>query len=264
MGGSVQLQLDVGNTRLKWRAVCGVEQTIELLGRGFCVRSDYESVDDLLSAVAGGLKSVVGAAAVAELQVSTVAEESLSVAVRQWGRQRWGVEAQFAYVSAGAAGVSVGYDDPKLLGVDRWLAVLAASRYDFEGVLVVDCGSAVTLDVLDGRRHCGGYIVPGLRLMNSALFGDTARVKVVADWSGSGEPGRDTSAAVNAGLPLMVVGFVLEVLGRQFRGGRDWVVLLTGGDAPLVSSMLPDAVEQLVVDDLVLDGLLLADVRPLV
>ncbi|MBU3068202.1 type III pantothenate kinase [Aestuariicella sp. G3-2] len=261
----VRLQLDVGNTRLKWRLLSleADEKGAQVLGRGFCVRADFETEAALLASVVESLGRLDVGAAVAELQVSTVAEESLSVAIRDWARQVWGVEACFAYVTRSAAGVSVGYDNPDLLGVDRWLAVLGASRYGCEGVIVVDCGSAVTVDVLSGSRHRGGYIVPGLRLMNAALFGDTARVKVVADWLDSGEPGSNTSAAVNSGLPLMVVGLVREVWRRQLQDGGRWTVLLTGGDAPLLSSMLGDDPVCQVVEDLVLDGLLLADVRPL-
>lgn len=261
----VRLQLDVGNTRLKWRLLSsGVDvQNAQVLGRGFCVRADFETEGALLDSVVEGVERLIVDAVVVELHVSTVAEESLSLAIRDWGRRVWGVEAGFAYVTRSAVGVSVGYDNPDLLGVDRWLAVLGASRYGCEGAIVVDCGSAVTVDVLSAGRHCGGYIVPGLRLMNAALFGETARVKVVDDWLDSGEPGSNTSAAVNAGLPLMVIGLVREVLRRQSQGGGRWTVLLTGGDAPLLSPMLGDDLTCLVVEDLVLDGLLLADVRPL-
>ncbi|WP_439136338.1 type III pantothenate kinase [Pseudomaricurvus sp.] len=256
----LRLQLDVGNTRLKWRLL---RASGEVLGRGFCVRADFEDDAALLASVAGAVQFAAADTLIEELQVSTVAEQALSFAIQGWGRQVWGVEAGFAVVTASAAGVSVGYDQPDALGVDRWLAVLAASRCSDGGVIVVDCGSAVTVDVLSGKRHCGGYIVPGLRLMNASLFGDTARVKVVADWLDSGEPGTNTSAAVNAGLPLMVVGLIREVVNRQSRDGRPWRVLLTGGDAPLLLPLLGGDVVSQVEEDLVLDGLLLADIRPL-
>lgn len=253
-----QLQIDVGNTRLKWR----LRSKNEVAARGFLVWSDFSGPPELLAQLAVALAG----AAVESVLVSSVAAAEVAVAIDRWAREQFAVEARFAVVSPRAAGVDVGYDSPELLGVDRWLAVLAASAYQADGVVVVDCGSAVTVDVLCGSQHRGGYIVPGLRLMNAALFQDTARVRVVPDWQLSGLPGRDTASAVSSGLPLMVAGLVNEVWLRQLAQGGEgqhWKVLLTGGDAPLLVSLLAGKMEVLVVEDLVLDGLLLAESRPL-
>ena len=264
------MQLDVGNTRLKWRLLDLPEATGKasvVLGRGFRVLSDYPDPGDALAALRSELLPLLGDRRLASLRVATVAAPELSLAVDQWAQRHFGIRAEFAYVTAAAAGVTAGYDDPAILGVDRWLAVLAASRYGQEGFVVVDCGSAVTVDLLRAGQHQGGYIVPGLRLMSRALFGDTARVKVQPQWSGEPAavaPGRTTAAAVGGGLPLMVVGLLLEVLRRQQADtGTTWKVLLCGGDARFLSTLLPAGVEFQVVDDLVLDGLLWAAVKPL-
>lgn len=269
----LQLQLDVGNTRLKWRLLSGEPATglgtivPIILGRGFLVSAEYASPEHTLAALQQQLQPSLASRAVCSLRVATVAAPQMSVAISLWAKQQWGIAAEFAYVTTEAAGVTAGYEDPALLGVDRWLAVLAASRYGREGCVVVDCGSAVTVDLVCDGQHRGGYIVPGLRLMNRALFGDTARVKVQAKWSGGpadAEPGRNTAAAVSAGLPLMVVGLVQEVLRRQQAAtGEIWKVLLCGGDANFLSTLMPAEVPLQVVGDLVLDGLALAAVKPL-
>ncbi|MDP1069535.1 type III pantothenate kinase, partial [Klebsiella pneumoniae] len=68
------------------------------------------------------------------------------------------------------------------MGVDRWLAMLAAWQRVGQSCWVVDCGSAITLDLLDAEgRHQGGYILPGLRLMQQSLLGNTAEVRVDRD-----------------------------------------------------------------------------------
>lgn len=269
---AVHLQLDVGNTRLKWRLLslsAGEPDAaaMRVLGRGFLVMAEYSQPGDALSALNTALQPLLDGSGVASLRVATVAAWELSRTIACWAQQ-WKVEAQFAYVTPKAAGVTAGYDNPSVLGVDRWLAVLAAARYRAEGVMVVDCGSAVTVDLLHEGQHSGGYIVPGLRLMNRALFGDTARVKVQAQWSSvtpaAVAPGRNTAAAVSGGLSLMVVGLIQEVLRRQqAQTGQIWKVLLCGGDARFIAALLPAEVEFQVVDDLVLDGLMWAAVRPL-
>gem|GEM_PF-835709 len=118
----------------------------------------------------------------------------------------WGVEVEFARSVAAAGGVTNGYARPETLGVDRWLAVLAAYQKWRKAVLVVDLGTAVTLDYVDDMgRHLGGYIVPGSHLMQSSLLKDTAAI----DFQQSShtltppvEPGESTAQAVLRGALL--------------------------------------------------------------
>ncbi len=258
------LQIDAGNTRLKWRLLStdGVA-TAGVLARGSLAWREFPSVQTLLSDLSGRLGAVSLAPVVLQsVSIVSVAGIEVDRALAEWVQAEFAVEAQFALVTPEASGIAVGYDEPQRLGVDRWLAVLAASRLGAH-VLVVDCGSAVTVDILCQHQHLGGYIVPGLQLMNSALFRQTAQVQVADDWRTTGAPGRSTLEAVNSGIPLMVAGLVQEVFRRCQVNGLDeeWQIVLTGGDASLVASLLQDSlpgVLQRQVDDLVLDGLSLA------
>jgi len=252
------LEIDVGNTRLKWRV--SVDGCV--CQRGALVQADFASADLLLAELSRALMGVD----LTEVRVACVAAAQVSVAIDGWVRQHFSLVPHFATVSRRCAGVEVGYDEPERLGVDRWLAVLAASRICPAGALVVDCGSAVTVDVLLPGRHAGGYIVPGLQLMVAALFQDTHAVKVTFESIARPFPGRVTADAVNAGLPLMVAGFVNEVSRRLVRGefdrgARDRVfmgdILLTGGDAAVVAPLLDGSVQ--VLEELVLDGLKWSD-----
>ncbi|NHN36872.1 type III pantothenate kinase [Pseudomaricurvus alcaniphilus] len=262
------LEIDVGNTRLKWRLRSGGQ----VLGRGALVRRQHASPAALLATLQAALLPLLRGGRLQQVWVASVAAEEVSTALAAWAEQEFAVCAEFARVSASAGGVRVGYDDPARLGVDRWLAVLAAARRELDGVVVVDCGSAITVDILQGNIHQGGYIVPGLQLMRAALFKDTARVKVAAWQPTDGAPGRNTEAAVNGGLPLMVTGFVREVLARQAAAGW-WQpgyragVLLTGGDGTLLQRQLQvagdvDIYNLELVEDLVLDGLQWSAKRP--
>lgn len=253
------LQIDVGNTRLKWRALSGVDGAV--LANGFLSRADSETSGALFDSLFVVLCDELGSGfAVVAVQVASVAGSSFDGELAEWVRNRLRVPAAFAVVTEHASGVRVGYDDPSLLGVDRWLAVLAATKVSsYKKVLVVDCGSAITVDVLDDNVHRGGYIVPGLRLMVGALLSDTSQVKVAALAAGEGL-GRSTSEAVNNGVLLMAVSFI-EGVSRRYcsEAVSEWLLLLTGGDAQVVASALSLGVATRVSETLVLDGLSLSE-----
>lgn len=253
------LQIDVGNTRLKWRAVGAVDGST--LASGFLNRADSEVNAALFASLFAVLRHEFGDSfGVDGVQVASVAGAGFDCELADWASIRLGVAAAFAVVTERASGVLVGYDDPGLLGVDRWLAVLAATKVsNYKKVLVVDCGSAITVDVLDEGVHRGGYIVPGLRLMVGALFSDTSQVKVAALAAGEGL-GRNTSDAVNSGVLLMAVSFI-EGVSRRYCSDAvsEWLLLLTGGDAQVVASKLDLGVATKVSESLVLDGLSLSE-----
>jgi type III pantothenate kinase len=125
--------------------------------------------------------------------------------------------------------------DPSTLGADR-LANLAAAA-DLGGPrIVLDCGTAITTEVLDERcRFRGGAILPGRRLLRQALHDHTAQLPLVP--LGDRAPsalGPNTSAAILAGTDAAVLGAVAHLLERSRRemGVPDCPVLAVGGDAP--------------------------------
>ncbi len=160
-------------------------------------------------------------------------------------------------------GLTPGYLDPSRLGVDRWLGLVAARAQGPCGAVVVDAGSALTLDSLaPGGRHEGGWIVPGLAMGRDALFQGTARVRgeVEWQWQGEGVP-RHTAEAVAQGLLRQSIALIWDITERL---AARWAVpprvMLTGGDAqallPGLAQRLPPA-QLMLAPDLVLDGLLL-------
>jgi type III pantothenate kinase len=171
-----------------------------------------------------------------------------------------GLEAEFASSSQRAAGVENSYREAGRLGVDRWLAMIAAYNRCNGPVLVLDAGSALTADLVAANgRHVGGYIVPGMRLMKSSLLAETGGVRFGLHSNDYGvEFGVDTASAVYAGVVAAEVGaaiVAIEQAGRQTPEG--FAILLTGGDADAIwqnlpSSMLPNVT---IVPELVLDGL---------
>ncbi|SHG17610.1 pantothenate kinase [Microbulbifer donghaiensis] len=242
------LELDLGNTRGKWRLL-----------DGDAVRSRGSlSIAELKS---GNLPESWAGMRLQRVRAANVAGAAVADALAAVVSARFALPVEFARVTSQCAGVTCGYRHIERLGVDRWLAVLAAHHKDPRAALIVDCGSAVTLDLLDnGGRHLGGYIVPGLDLMRRALFQDTDAVKVSSELAPnmSLAPGRDTADAVNRGLVVMALGAIDRAMAELHSAGaaspRLW---LTGGDGPLLSALC-DRPHQLVTE-LVLDGLALTN-----
>lgn len=239
----MRLELDVGNTRLKWRlvdAVTGVLHRGAALVNGFDLESEFGRL---------GLECVL-VSSVADTGVTT---RLLSTLSRLVARDK----VFHAEVHSVMAGVRFAYSDVASLGVDRCMAMLAGYQKYPSGVCVIDCGSAITVDlVAAGGRHHGGYIVPGLELLKSALRVGTANV-VVPDVLGEElEPGSDTASCVGNGINLILRSVVLEALRlARHRSIESWV--FTGGDAELVQS-LAGLEGRLIYPDLVFDGLVLA------
>jgi type III pantothenate kinase len=131
----------------------------------------------------------------------------------------------------------VAVNEPDWVGIDRLLNALAAKRKApaQTPLVVIDVGSAVTVDYVDGRGDfVGGAIYPGPRLMAKALNDYTAKLPFVEpagrQWSAGW--GRDTRSAIGAGIAAAVVGGASVVAERiaEDSGGKPWV-FLTGGDA---------------------------------
>ncbi len=141
--------------------------------------------------------------------------------------------------SAQAGGVSNAYPQPEKLGVDRWLALLAGHRHYSGEICIVDCGTAITVDVVaaDGQ-HRGGLISPGLSLMTSALVQNAAALQG-NDLQPSTDLANNTHAAIANGVLLAAVGLIERVLQRQAVNCR---LIITGGDAEQIAgALLPAA-----------------------
>ena len=238
------LELDCGNTLIKWRLLghasqCGV------------VDSDQSLVDAVRES---GVQ-------VDSCRLVSVRSDEETAALIKRLEQAFTIRCHAAASATELAGVSNGYEQYERLGLDRWLAVVGAYHYSRKACRVIDLGTAITSDFVraDGR-HLGGYICPGMPLMRTQLRTHTRRTRYDSDEAAKAledlTPGRATAEAVERGCLLMMRGFVsgqlamaAEVLGE----GVD--VFLTGGDAGLVKDVIPAAK---IVPDLVFAGLAIA------
>jgi type III pantothenate kinase len=125
-----------------------------------------------------------------------------------------------------------GYDTPKMLGVDRWLAMVWAWQQCAGACAVISLGTCVTIDYIaaDGQ-HQGGAILPGFGFCREAL-GDFLSV-APQEYPPSISPATNTSDAVNAGCAWSVLAAIERVI-NTFEGA----IWLTGGDAIWIKDYL--------------------------
>jgi type III pantothenate kinase len=129
----------------------------------------------------------------------------------------------------------VDVDEPEKVGIDRLLnAVAARARCPGgEPVVIIDAGSAVTVDWLDEASvFRGGAILPGPRLMTRALHAYTAKLPDVAldTVLGYDPPGRNTRDAITVGVMAAITGACAMLVDEYAAlGSRPPTVLMTGG-----------------------------------
>jgi type III pantothenate kinase len=245
----MKLLIDLGNSRLKvaLRAPGG---GISLLGEARHRDTGVEAA--LAAALQGaGPQEITGAlcANVAGGAAGRALEDALRA--RGWGRL------DFLRASAEAGGVRCSYAEPARLGADRWAALLGARSLTDGACLVVDAGSALTVDAMaPGGLHLGGWIMPGLDMMLEALEARTGDLRALRQASTGVPPAEfpaDSGPAMEGGVRLAATGAVRVARERlEAHTGVAARLLLTGGDAQVLLPALPGAEH---APDLVLRGL---------
>jgi type III pantothenate kinase len=147
------------------------------------------------------------------------------------------------WTDVGALPLRIALERPDQVGIDRLLNGVAGltKRMPGEPVVIVDAGSAVTVDWLDAAgAFQGGAIFPGFRLMAQALHSYTALLPLIEIKDPEPVlPGADTFKAMEAGIFWAVVGGVRLMIERLARLDRTPPrVFLTGGNGPALSSFL--------------------------
>lgn len=241
--------VDIGNTRIKWATL----KRDQLGSRGNAVHRD--SLDAAMAAFATALPPQP------RIVASNVAGEAVSRQLRALVAARPGASLELVATSAERFGVRCAYADPSKLGVDRWVAVLAAHHAARGPVCVLSAGTAVTFDAVDaGGAHLGGLILPGAALLATALDRNTSNIgpTTLATEAARGLDllGRTTDAAVGHGAWLALAAALDRAVATVARAlGTTPFVYLTGGDAEALRAWLETRVE--LRADLVLEGLAL-------
>ncbi len=221
----MNLLIDIGNSRLKW--------AVESQG----VITPGESLDYRQPMFFSVLRQAwIAIDHPARIVIASVAAEQTQSEIINLIQLLWpGSWPLLAKSSGCALGVKSAYRNPEKLGVDRWLAMIAAHREYTGNLCVVDCGTAITVDAVgvDGK-HLGGVISPGLTMMRQSLSVNTAKLGFDSQ-APTLNLATETGSAIANGALLAAVGLIETILHRL---DGDFRLILTGGDADLVAQAL--------------------------
>ena len=247
----MNLLIDIGNSRIKWATL----DDKELSASAFLERKTT-GLKTQLNKAWKPLKNIEA------VWVSNVAGEKVALQLTDWCEKNWQMTPNFISAEAKRFGVSNAYDKPETLGTDRWLGLVAVRQHLQKACCIIDCGTAITVDILTANgQHQGGFIMPGLGLMRSTLAAGTDALTENTDDVAFNLLATNTYSAIQAGT-LYSISATLENLIRDLQQNFNNEIrfIISGGDAAAIQPLLPDDVE--LDSDIVLKGLKLYARQP--
>jgi len=250
----VLLVIDSGNTRTKWALA---DTDGKLSEPASCFNTDI-ATSSLPQAAAKVRKAII----------ANVAAESVAHQITQL-LQSLGKEFHFVIAKVQACGVINGYLKPHTLGADRWASLVAAWHLYQQAMIVVNAGTAITIDALledvandsagENGLFLGGTIMPGLRLMHEALSHHAAQLNMPSG-SMSAFP-VNTQDAMQTGCLNAAAGAIVLMCQRlEQHCGVMPKVVISGGDAGKIAEALKPGLKQVIImENLVLQGLVLLE-----
>jgi type III pantothenate kinase len=242
------LAIDCGNTRVKW-GLRGLHDEPAAPGEPGRWRAQGARP---IAEIARLHTDWTTIAPPTRIAIANVAGEEARAALEQ-SLARFACEPLWLTAGPSQCGVTNSYANPAQLGADRWAALIGARHLWPGASLVVNAGTATTVDVLaaDGVFR-GGLILPGVDLMKKALADHTAGLPLCAG-AYADEP-RNTADAIESGCLHAQVGAIERMHARLAPGA---VCFLSGGAAHRIAPLLDVLVNipLRVVDNLALEGL---------
>jgi len=232
--------IDIGNTRTKYCLVNEVESGVvravlnELFANEF-FNKHFAHVSKIL--------------------VASVSHSKLTDALSAWCQIN-NIVYQRVVSETKKNTVVTAYQQPSQLGVDRWLALIGAAKiYPNKNILLIDAGTATTVDLLASNgQHQGGWILAGVTTLVSSVLAQTTHVKAKDKEKENLAFGMNTSDNVHNAAWAATIGTInLAIYQAEQQGFTLDEIILTGGNGALLSSFLSH--QSRVIDDLVLIGL---------
>lgn len=240
----MKLLVDIGNSRIKWASM---DRNGLVEGESF--PRGKTGIKAALNKAWKKLEDVEG------VYVANVGGDKLASQLSEWTEKQWQLVPVFIHTEKKRFGVTNAYDEPAKLGVDRWLSLIAARQHARQAQCVIDCGTAMTIDIVTkAGQHQGGMILPGLSLMRSSLATSTHALTEEPDEKEFKTLATNTFSAIQAGT-LYSVTATLERIIADLEESFDNKIrfIITGGDAESLLPLLPDNMNH--YPDIVLKGL---------
>ena len=242
----MKIFIELGNTCLKLATL--VSDRYQFVGL-IKHHNDENQIMDLLTNE--GLEDV------SNVYVCSVASAGLNATLTQCIQQTFQVYPAFLTTQPESCGIVCGYDSFQNLGVDRWMAIVGGCAHSSQPTIIVDAGTALTIDMVIDKQHQGGFIVPGLGLMKQSLIDHTAisaNIDQQLELEETGLLAKNTSHAIQGGTLFMIGAFLNSLLDNlESETGRRFRCIGTGGDFDTLNPMLDKHFE--VIHDLTLLGM---------
>ncbi|RLJ67460.1 type III pantothenate kinase [Lacinutrix venerupis] len=136
------------------------------------------------------------------------------------------------------------YSTPKTLGIDR-IALVCASVEEFpdNNVLIIDAGTCITYDFINNKNeYLGGAISPGIRMRYKAMHNQTAGLPLLKTEVPKNLIGDSTASSMHSGVVNGVLNEIDGCITQYLEDYQDLTVILTGGDAKMLSKQLKSSI----------------------
>jgi len=234
------IAVDIGNSRVKW----ALFNAGEIVEHGvFAYTKDAVKKDFELKLCEANLPKFASS-----IVVSCVAGADIKQRFIDWLKENNFTEWRFAETRSKQCAIVNAYKDPAKMGVDRWLAMIAAfdlcDAKNNELICVIDCGTAITLDILNAQGvHIGGLIMPGYQTMVQSLIKQTGNIEsfeqIGFNHAQNSGLACSTQDAILKGCSQLVSGGVAGVLQRQLTEEITKVnCVVSGGDGQWLTDAL--------------------------
>ena len=217
----MNLVVDIGNNFFK----LGIFENSNLI---FSFSDKNDKIDIEIEKIIGKYSEITSAL------ISNVSSLNISDILNRFKINTYELDSTFIFP------FKLNYKTPETLGNDR-LALAAAATILFPNSnnLVIDAGTCITIDFIDSNNHfTGGSISPGVKMRYDSLNHYTANLPLLKNKNNFNFPGNSTNASIHAGI---IGGVSNEIMGfiNQINSGYEKVnVILTGGDAKILSKTL--------------------------
>ncbi|MCD6449722.1 MAG: type III pantothenate kinase [Thermotogaceae bacterium] len=230
----MNLYIDVGNTH----TVFGVKINNKFL-RWRLATGRYETEDEIFSNIKPLFESKdIDFANIESVVISSVVP-SLDYIFKRFAEKFFNIEPLFV-VADDKCEVKWPVEDPKEIGADRVANVIGAFYEYGKNAIVIDCGTAITVDVLHKGEFLGGSITPGILTMLYSLFKNAAKLPLInLDEVPKSSIGKNTADNIKIGI-LKVLAYGLNQVVEDIKNelSADMKVIVTGGQSKIILPIL--------------------------
>ena len=241
----MNLLIDFGNSRCKW---ANLDNNALLEVNAYIYHSE-DSIDRACEVV-----EQICFDSIQQIHIVSVLGDAFEKEFNSQVNKLSGIDIIFHTSQSNGFGVVLTYANPLNYGADRYAALIAAHNKAAGGKIIIDCGTATTIDVIDANgKHLGGLIIPGVGLMCSALANKASGIAMPKQANPISLFNEDTADAVYSGSVLVlnhgVRGIIQEIMGNI---NQQVTVYVTGGESNMIT--LTD-IDYVACPNLVLEGL---------